>query len=132
MYFSPNASDFLDVVAICKHNQGIVVNPGNPEKVCRMSNPLTTGTVWGRLLELGVESLIVWIALLAVMLCVAAYVIQRVRAQAVQKEHSAGELLSNFREMHSRGVLDDSEYRTIKTVLTARLSEELKDNDQKG
>lgn len=97
-----------------------------------MNNALTTATTWGRLLDLGVEALIIWIAALAVMLCIAAYVIQKVRSQTVQKEPIAGELLSNFRELHRQGVLDDAEYRTIKTALTARLSEELKDNDQKG
>lgn len=97
-----------------------------------MNDPLTTATTWGRLLDSGVETLIIWIAALAVMLCVAAYVIQKVRAQTVQKEPIAGEMLSNFRELHSQGVLDDAEYRTIKTALTARLSAELKDTDQKG
>ena len=97
-----------------------------------MSKALTTATTWGRLLDLGIESLIVWVAVLAVMLCIAFYVVQKVRSQAIQKEPIAGELLSNFRELHSQGVLDDTEYRTIKTALTARLSEELKDNDQKG
>ncbi len=122
----------LDPLRDAEHNGLKAVNPGKPEKLCGMNNALTTATTWGRLLDLGVETLIVWIAALAVMLCIAAYVVQKVRAQAVQKEPTAGEMLSNFRELHSQGVLDDAEYRTIKTALTARLSEELKDNDQKG
>jgi len=56
----------------------------------------------------------------------------RFRDKAAQKEPPASELLTKFREMHSRGVLSDEEFRTIKTTLTERLQAELRDKDETG
>jgi len=39
------------------------------------------------------------------------------------------ELLTNFREMHSKGELTDEEFRTIKAKLSIKLKEELRDSD---
>jgi uncharacterized membrane protein len=85
-----------------------------------------------RLLEAGAEWLVVWGAALAVLVCVAVYVIGKVRDRPAQHEPEAGRLLTNFREWHSQGVLDDAEYRTIKTTLAAQFRDELKDNGEKG
>jgi uncharacterized membrane protein len=79
-----------------------------------------------------VTNLVVWIAVLAVMIAVAVYVIGKIRAESVQKVHTASELMSKCREMHSRGGLSDEEFRTIKTRLAARLQEELNDNGETG
>lgn len=76
--------------------------------------------------------LILWIAVLAVLVTIAWYVLGKIRPKSIQKELSASELLSKFRESHSRGELTDEEFRTIKTNLSARLQDELKDNDEKG
>jgi len=70
------------------------------------------------------------LALLAIMIAIAAYVISQIRAKTLQREPQASELLSKFREMHSRGVLTDAEFRTIKTALAAQLQKELKDNSE--
>ncbi len=80
-----------------------------------------------------------WGASLAGVLAVAAYVIQKVRVHTVQEdaetlqgEPLASQLLSKYREMRSRGVLTEEEFRTIKTTLSASLQEELKDNGETG
>jgi uncharacterized membrane protein len=85
-----------------------------------------------RLLEAGADELVFWIAGLAVVLAVVIYVIGRLRATPVQHEPTASELISKFRESHSRGELSDEEFRTIKTTLEAQLREELKDDAEKG
>jgi len=90
------------------------------------------GSFMDRLLEAGAEFLVLWTAILAALVAVAIYVIKKVRDKAVQKEPTASELLSKFRELHSRGELSDAEFRTIKTTLASQLHEELKDNGQTG
>jgi uncharacterized membrane protein len=76
---------------------------------------------------------LVWgVALLAMLVALGVYWIGKIRAKTVQKELSASELLTKFREMHSQGVLSDEEFRTIKTTLTERLQTELGDNDKTG
>ena len=65
----------------------------------------------------------------------AVYVIEKRPRRSVQDEQqepTASELMSKFRELHSRGELSDAEFRTIKTTLAARLQEELKDNGETG
>ncbi len=74
-----------------------------------------------------VEQAVLWTAVLAVLLAIGIYVVGQIRAKALQQELSASELMTKFREMHSRGVLSDEEFRTIKTTLTDRLQSELRD-----
>ena len=74
---------------------------------------------------------IVW-KLSAVFVVVALYVIGRIRAETVQQEPTASELLSKFRDLHSKGELSDAEFRTIKTTLAARLQDEVRDDDETG
>ena len=78
------------------------------------------------------RNLVLAVAALAILVSIGVYVTGRIRAKAVQKEPSASELLTKFREMHSRGVLSDEEFRTIKTTLTERLQTELRDKDETG
>ncbi|MHB1036892.1 MAG: hypothetical protein ACYC35_19545 [Pirellulales bacterium] len=70
------------------------------------------------------------VVLLAV--CVGIYVGGKLRGQSRKEQLTTHELLSNFRELHSRGQLNDSEYRTIRTMLAERLQQELKDSDDTG
>ena len=79
-----------------------------------------------------VQKLVVGLAALAILVAMGVYLAEKIRAGAVQKEPSASELLTKFREMHSRGVLSDEEFRTIKTTLTERLQTELKGKDETG
>jgi len=93
---------------------------------------LTAGRFIDRLLESSPQELVLWTAILAVVAAVAVYVIGKVRGETVQQEPGASELLSKFRELHSRGELSDAEFRTIKTTLAAKLQEELKDDGESG
>ena len=85
-----------------------------------------------KLLTPNTVNLFVSLAVLVGLVTVVIYVIGKIRAKSVQKEPTASELMSKFRELHSRGDLSDSEFRTIKTTLAARLQEELKDTGQTG
>jgi hypothetical protein len=84
------------------------------------------GDAW----QLGREWLVVWIAVLAILLTVAWYVIDKIRPKPEKKEPLASEWLSKYRDLHSRGVLSDEEFRTIKTTLNKQLQDELKANDE--
>ena len=90
------------------------------------------GGVIERLLSADIGELVVWIAVLAALVVVAIYVIGKVRASPAQHEPATSQLISKFRELHSRGKLSDAEFRTIKTTLGTQLREELKDNGEKG
>lgn len=71
-----------------------------------------------------------WLVLLTLALLIAAYVIVKIRLATLHQERMANELMSKFREMHSRGELSDTEFRTIKTTLKPRLHQELSDTDK--
>lgn len=88
---------------------------------------MTAGFSWDNTIEL-----VLWTTVLAAVALVAMWAIGKIRAEPVQQEPTASELLSNFRELHSRGELSDAEFRTIKTKLAARLQEELRDNGEMG
>jgi len=85
-----------------------------------------------RLIELGLEYLVLWIAALGMLLAVGVYLAGKLRGKPLQQEPGAGELLTKFREWHSQGVLDDAEFRTIKTTLATQLQRELRDNGETG
>jgi uncharacterized membrane protein len=87
---------------------------------------------WDRFWSLGPEGVIIWLAVLAALIAVAAYLILKIRPKTVQNEPPASELLSKFRESHSRGELSDEEFRTIKTTLSAQLQEEVKGGGKTG
>ena len=84
------------------------------------------------ILEDPIAQLVIWAALGGILIAIAVYVIGKIRAEVVQKEPQATELMSKFDDLHSKGELSDAEFRTIKTALAARLQEELKDNDETG
>jgi uncharacterized membrane protein len=76
------------------------------------------------------EGTVLALALLAVLVTIACYAIAKTRPKPAKKEHRASQLLSKFRESHSRGELTDEEFRTIKTTLASQLQDEL--NDKSG
>lgn len=84
------------------------------------------------LLEGRAAQLVIWLAVSAMAAAVAIYILGKIRAEPVQQEPTASELISKFRDLHSKGELTDEEFRKIKTKLAARLQEELKDNGQTG
>jgi hypothetical protein len=79
-----------------------------------------------------IRNLVLGVAALAVLVSIGIRVAGLIRAKAVQKEPSANDLLTKFREMHSRGVVSDEEFRTIKSTLTERLQTELRGKDETG
>ena len=76
--------------------------------------------------------LAVWGCVLAALAALTAYFVRRGLAASRKAEPTASELLSKFREMHSRGVLSDAEFRRVKTSLSTRLQDELKDTGETG
>ena len=75
---------------------------------------------------------VISVAAVAVLVAVGAYVVGKIHPKTIQREPAASELMSKFRELHSRGELNDAEFRTIKTTLAAQLAQELKDNGERG
>ena len=66
------------------------------------------------------------------LVAVGAYAVSKWRDAIDDDTNTASELLTNFREMHSRGDLTDEEFRTIKARLSYELEAELKDIDREG
>ena len=75
---------------------------------------------------------VIWTTVLVILVIVGWYVTGRFRDRTEENRLSPNDLLTNFRELHHQGDINDAEFRTIKTVLGARLQEELKDTDGKG
>lgn len=73
-----------------------------------------------------------WLAVLAALLVFGFYLVGKVRESLREKGPTASDLLTNFREMHGKGVLADEEFRTIKSKLAGRIQDELKGNGEKG
>jgi uncharacterized membrane protein len=76
--------------------------------------------------------LVVWTVLGAVLVTIGVYVVKKFRDRSGDDQVEASDLLTNFREIHSRGGLSDEEFRTIKARLAARLGREIKENDNSG
>ena len=57
-------------------------------------------------------------------------IVRRWRGGSADDRESASELLTKFKELHSRGGLSDGEYRTIKTKLATQLESELNNDDK--
>ena len=73
-----------------------------------------------------------WLGVLALFIGIAVFALRRLRERIDKDETAASEMLSNFREMHLQGGLSDAEFRTIKTVLGAKLQREPKDNSDQS
>ena len=55
--------------------------------------------------------LVIWTAVLAMLVVVGYYLVRRFRDRTDDDRLSANEMLTNFREMHHEGDIDDSEYK---------------------
>lgn len=75
---------------------------------------------------------VIWTGVLLVLLIVGFYVVQRFREQADDDRLTPDELITNFRELHDAGDIDEKEFRTIKTVLRQRLGAESNDAEAEG
>ena len=73
---------------------------------------------------------IIWSAVLLILIAVGAYVVGIFRGRSGEDRQTANQMLTNFREMHHRGDIQDSEFRTIRTVLGEQLQQELMETDK--
>ena len=71
-------------------------------------------------------------AAIVALIAIGAYAVSKWRDATDDDTSTASELLTNFREMHSRGYLTDEEFRTIKARLSYEIREELRDSDNEG
>ncbi len=76
-------------------------------------------------------SLLFWLAVLLLLVLAGIIIIGRIRAKAIQQEPLGLEIMAKFREAHSRGDLDDEEFRTIKSTVTRRFQTEVSDDGEK-
>jgi uncharacterized membrane protein len=85
----------------------------------------------GPLLDNHIVQGIFWCVVLAVLVSAAWWLLRSLRGSPDDEPPVSSALLTKFRELHLRGGLSDEEYRTIKTLLTERLRNELKDAGEK-
>jgi uncharacterized membrane protein len=74
---------------------------------------------------------VIWSSALLVLTAVSIYVVGKFRGRTDKSGATANELLTNFRELHHQGDINDAEFRTIKNVLGVRLQRELKSTERK-
>ncbi|MEE2706966.1 MAG: hypothetical protein VX988_07930 [Planctomycetota bacterium] len=82
-------------------------------------------------LEALTEAIILF-ATIAVLIAIGAHIASKWRGTKEDNKLSASELLTKYREMHSRGELNDEEFRNIKSRLANQLQNELSDSDKLG
>ncbi|MGD9127572.1 MAG: hypothetical protein PVH19_09360 [Planctomycetia bacterium] len=78
-----------------------------------------------------IETLI-WVIALLIVLVVGSFAIRKICTKSIQQELKPEELLRKFRDSHTKGELDDQEFRKIKSMLAGQIGDELKDKDNKG
>jgi hypothetical protein len=76
--------------------------------------------------------LVVWCSVLLGLISITALFLGKLRGNARQSEDSAGQLLSNLQDLRQEGDISDTEYRTIKAVLGAKLQQRVKDDHDKA
>jgi uncharacterized membrane protein len=72
---------------------------------------------------------VIWSTVLLIVIVIAAFIVGRLRDRKDNDRLASNELLTNFRELHLQGDIEDSEFRDIKSVLGTKLKRELKDKD---
>ena len=76
--------------------------------------------------------LLLLLAVLGALVSVLVMLVGKLRDGAGDDKLNASDMITNFRELHERGVLSDEEFRTIKAKLSAQLQSELKDTEGPG
>ena len=87
---------------------------------------------WDRFWSLQPESLILWLAVLAALIAVAAYLVLKIRGKTLQSEPPASELLSKFRDLHSQGELTRRRIPNYKNDTCGATSERVKQRRKTG
>lgn len=75
---------------------------------------------------------VIWVAVLAALSIVGAWVVLRFRDQTTDDTLPSNGILANFREMREGGHLEEAEFRTIKTMLGGKLQGELGGTRDRG
>ena len=75
---------------------------------------------------------VIWTTVLLMLAVIGLFVVTRFRDKADEDTPTSSDLLTNFREMQQEGDISEKEFRTIKTVLGAKLQDELKDTGEEG
>ena len=75
---------------------------------------------------------IMWFTTIVVLIVIGVYIASKFRGTTGESTIGASEMLTNYREMHSKGELSDEEFRTIKAKLARKLQQELNDSDKPG
>ena len=84
------------------------------------------------LLRGNTAELLLLLAVLSALVAASILMVGKLRDGAGDDKLKASDLMTNFRELHARGVLSDEEFRTIKAKLSAQLQSELKDTEGPG
>ena len=115
----------LDAVLSNGHNMG--VGPLR-EGVESSDTPKTPFAMSDLLRPLSLAAL--WFAVIFALTALAFKMVRRFGGSSAGDQPETAELLTKFRDLHSRGGLSDEEYRTIKTKLAAQLEVPLNDAEQ--
>jgi len=83
---------------------------------------------FGAFLMTPLAQLIIWLTVLAILTAIGIYIVRRFRGE-IEDNETSSTLLTKFRDSRYRGELDDSEFRTIKTILAERMQAEVKRKD---
>ena len=76
--------------------------------------------------------ILIWVTVLLIVIVWGCFAIRKIRTKSLQRELSAEELLTKFRDCHTKGDLNDEEFRKIKSMLADEIEEEVKVNGSKG
>lgn len=71
---------------------------------------------------------VIWTTALVIICLIAYYVVERFRDRKDDNHSVTHELLTNFRDLRQQGVIEETEFRDIKTVLGTKLRHELKNS----
>jgi uncharacterized membrane protein len=74
---------------------------------------------------------VIWSTVLLIVIVIAVFIVGKLRDRMDNNRLASNELLTNFRELHLQGDIDESEFRDIKSVLGTKLKRELNDEDQR-
>ena len=69
---------------------------------------------------------------MATLVAFGAYLVSKWRESNEDNKLTPNELITKFRKLHSKGVVDDEEFRTIKAKLAVEFRKQLNDSDEPG
>ena len=78
------------------------------------------------------SQVLIWLAVLTGLVVIAVAFVRRFRDQGAGDRQVDSDLLTKFQEMRQEGDISDAEYRTIKSVLGAKLQREVKGDKHKA